>query len=88
MPSTSADWDGSPAVTLPDILTDAGVTTPESYSYAFTASDDYMKDGFVWDDVQQAVLIQATGDLEWPDELGFPGGDFVGNVVDIEATVP
>ena len=80
----ASDWQGSPAVTLPDILGDAGVLGPNGFTYTFIAYDDYSRAGVDWGNVYQAVLIQESGDLQYPDDLGVEGDDFVKGVVRIE----
>jgi len=80
------DWNGAPAVSLPDVLDAAGVGDPSAYTYGFTAYDDYMKDGVTWDKAEVAVLIQESGDLEFPDEAEMESAYFVKGVVDIALT--
>jgi hypothetical protein len=79
------DWEGTPAVSLPHILTDAGIADPQPYLYSFTASDGYSQGGFTADQVQQGVLLQDNGDLKWPEDLGLFGEDYINGVVEILA---
>ncbi len=79
------DWEGTPAVSLPHILTQAGLSDPQPYQYRFTASDGYSRGGFTADQVQQGMLLQDNGDLQWPEELGLFGEDYVDGVVEILA---
>jgi len=79
------DWEGSLAVSLPHILTQAGISDPQPYLYSFTASDGYSRDGFTADQVQQGLLLQDNGDLKWPEEMGLFGEDYVDGVVEILA---
>ncbi len=81
---TAVDFEGMDSITMPDLLNEVGVSAPADYTYAFTASDDYMKDGYTWDQVQLAALVQETGDLEWDDSLGMAGADHVSDVVTVD----
>ncbi len=83
---TPVDWNGVDAVELTAIVEAAGVTSPETTTVGFVASDGYNRDGFAWADAAQAVLQQANGDLEWPASLGFESADFVKGVVTVELT--
>lgn len=80
----TADTGGE--VALADAVDAAGVTAPEGYTYGFIAGDGYARDGYAWDDASQATLVQAAGDLQWPEELGMEGADHVDGVVQIELT--
>ncbi len=83
----TVDWNGAPAVELGELLDGAGVGDPSLYSYGFLAYDDYMKDGVAWaDQAEVAVLIQESGDLEFPDEAGMESAYFVKGVVEITLT--
>jgi len=78
--------DAVASVDLPEVLGAAGVTGPEGYSYTFTAWDGYAKDGIEWAHVAEAWLVQASGDLMFPEELQLPGNYFVTGVVTIDLT--
>lgn len=80
------DVDGALTVTVEDVLDAAGVTGPDGYTYGFAASDGYSRDGYTWDQASQATLVQETGDLQWPEDLGMEGADHVDGVVTIELT--
>ncbi len=73
-------------VGVADVIGTAGVAGPEGYTYGFIASDGYAKDGYAWDDASQATIVQAAGDLQWPEELGMEGADHVNGVVQIDLT--
>lgn len=78
--------DDAGEVAVADAVDAAGVATPEGYTYGFSASDGYTKDGYAWDDASQATLVQDNGDLQWPEELGMEGADHVDGVVQIDLT--
>jgi hypothetical protein len=78
--------DDAGEVAVSDAIDAAGVAAPEGYTYGFVASDGYARDGYAWDDTTQATLVQETGDLQWPEELGMEGADHVKDIVQIELT--
>ena len=80
----TVDYEGSPAVALPDFLAAAGVAKPEGYTYEFTAWDGYSKGGVTWNKVAMAYLIAESGDLEFPAEAVMESGYFVNGVVTVE----
>ncbi len=82
----ATELDGALQVTVEAVLDGAGVTGVDGYTCAFIASDGYAKDGYTWDQVSQATLVQENGDLQWADELGMEGADHVKGVVTIELT--
>jgi hypothetical protein len=82
----TVDWEGDLAVELPAALDGAGVVDPSAYTYGFVAYDDYEQDGIGWDKVSVAVLIQDSGDLEFPDEAQMGSEYFISGVVEISLT--
>jgi len=78
--------DAIASVDVPEVLGAAGVTGPEAYSYTFTASDGYAKEGVEWAYAAEAWLVQASGDLQFPEELELPSNYFVTGVVTIDLT--
>lgn len=76
--------DAIPSVDVNEVLESAGVTSPEGYSYTFTSWDGYAKEGVEWAHAAEAWLVQATGDLQYPEELGLEGNNFVTGVVTID----
>ena len=82
----ATDLAGALQVTVEAALDGAGVTGLDGYTYGFVASDGYTRDGYTWDQVSQATLVQENGDLQWAEELGMEGADHVKGVVTIELT--
>jgi hypothetical protein len=80
----AGDFEGTPAVAVPDVLDAAGVTAPEGSTYTFVAWDDYAKEGVTWEQAEQAWLLLETGDLQFPADLALETNFFVNGVVTID----
>jgi len=87
---TAVDFEGSPAVTLPDVLAASGLSvTWVERTYMFEASDGYRPsdsgcDPVDWKAMQVGYLLQDNGNLVWDEAAKMRGCYYVDGTVIVD----